>query len=152
MDEWDESPRDMNFLYDAWLNRKPRKQLPPSSFPQDRVRVATNSLDATLNVDPHYTDNRYQHMQTVYGREHKGLKYDYSDRLRQWDYQKDESAHAAAKASGAKPRTARYYNAYLSAYFGQPTEVKHILAGWNVSTGYSYQLFGYRDLPQGPVE
>lgn len=106
---------------------------------------STNDPDKILNTTPHYTDERFRHAQTVYGREEERLAYDYSDRLWQWDSEKAEQAAKTANASGAKLKTARWYQTYLSAYFDKAVEVRHILAGWNRVTGYSYAVFGYRD-------
>jgi hypothetical protein len=106
--------------------------------------TAPTSMDAPLHDNPHYTDERYRHPQTIFGTKEDGLVYNYSDRIVQWDYAKAEQASKAATASGAAHHTARWYQAYLSAYYDQTIELKHILAGWNWATGYAYQVFGYR--------
>ena len=111
----------------------------------------TYDKDMPLNTNPHYTDRRFNTAQTVFGkpsksdRGHKDLSYDYSDRLWQWDYDKAKRAAEIANETDATPKSARWYEAYLSAYFDKPIEIVHILAGVNVSNGYAYAVFGYRD-------
>lgn len=108
------------------------------------------SVPVTFNKNtplmmPHYTDERFkQGALTLFGREEKGLHYNYSDRLWQWDYDKAEQSGKVATASGAPHNSAAWYEAYLSAYFDTPVEVRHILGGVNASNGYAYFVFGYR--------
>jgi hypothetical protein len=107
----------------------------------------TFDIDEKLETYPHYTDRRFDKEQTVFGKgsyDDPDLRYDYSDRLRQWDSGKANAALKVAEASGAKEQTARFYHAYLEAYFGKSLELKHIIAGVNKSDGYPYQVFGYK--------
>lgn len=108
--------------------------------------VFPNTFDKNkpLHTSPHYSDNRFNEPQTVFGKEEKGIGYDYSDRLWQWDYEKSEQAVETAEKSGFPRHSCNWYEAYLSAYFGKKVEIKHILAGVNVSNGYPYAVFGYR--------
>ncbi len=106
---------------------------------------ATFDKDKPLETMPHYTDNRFRKEQTVFGKECEGIGYDYSDRLWQWDYKKAEEAVEKANKSGAISKSCRWYEAYLSAYFGKPIEIKHIIAGVNRSNGYPYCIFGYKE-------
>lgn len=118
---------------------------PRSTFPNDGAFMdATDDPDARLNTNPHYTDERFRHAQTIYGRQVEGLHYDYSDRLWQWDYAKAEEAVKAANASGAPSGSARWLSAYLTAFHGKPAEVLHVMAGWDWATGYAYAIYGYR--------
>ena len=124
-----------------------------------RTAVATTyRKDVALNTNPHYTDERFNTAQTVFDKPsksdygHKDLSYDYSDRLYQWDYEKAKHASEVASATDAKLRSARWYEAYLSAYFDRPIEIIHILAGVNVSNGYAYAVFGYRDATEGRAD
>jgi hypothetical protein len=98
-----------------------------------------------LNTTPHYTDDRFNKPQTVYGQEDKNIiDYVYSDRIWQWDYKKAEQATEIANNSGAVLKSARWYEVYLSAFFDRRVEVLHIMAGVNVSNGYPYAVFGYK--------
>jgi hypothetical protein len=105
---------------------------------------AEQKKDVPLYTMPHYTDKRFDKPQTVFGKEEDGLHYDYSDRLWQWDYDKAKLAAAKAENSGAVNKSAAWYEAYLSAYFEKPVELKHVLAGVNLSNGYTYAIFGYK--------
>lgn len=98
-----------------------------------------------LQTTPHYTDSRFKEEQTIFGEKCEGIGYDYSDRLWQWDYNKAKQASIQANASEATPKSCRWYEAYLSAYFDKPIEIKHIVAGVNRSNGYPYCVFGYKD-------
>lgn len=102
------------------------------------------SRNVQLETNPHYTDDRFSEPQTVFGAEVKGLSYDYSDRLWQWDSKKAEAATEIAKQSGHVIRSANWYQVYLSAYFGYEVELVHVVAGVNRSNGYPYAVFGYR--------
>lgn len=106
-------------------------------------RPAIRDLDMPLETCPHYTDARFDKEQTVYGAAEKGLNYEYDDRIVQWDYEKHKIAAKAATESGAKARTARWYNFYLSVFYGFDVEVRHIEAGVNRSNGYPYCVFGF---------
>lgn len=108
---------------------------------------STSDKNAPLHDSPHYSDERFSRGQTytIFGAKAKDLMYTYSDRFDQWDYKKSDEARESASASGAGPRTCRWYEAYLTAYRGKPTAIVHIIAGVNVSSGYPYLCFGYKD-------
>jgi hypothetical protein len=127
--------------YGIWHMRRRKKK----TIDGDEVIYGTTDMDAVLYVDPHYTNEQFRHAQTIFGSREDGLFYEYSDRLWQRDYEKAEKAIDTATASGAKFRTARWYQVYLSAYCGKKIILKHMLAGWNWSTGYAYQVFGYHE-------
>lgn len=109
----------------------------------------TTDRNKPLETSPHYSDERFRDPQTVFGKPgprtgHPGLTYDYSDRLWEWDYRKAEEAAKAAEASGAPKKSARYYDAFLTAYHGKPCHVEHVIAGVVASNGHPYAVFGYR--------
>lgn len=110
------------------------------------VSSAGSNLDSHIpNFSPHYTDKRFQHAQLIWGRDDaKDIHWNYSDRLSQWDYRKNQESWDKAKADGFKPGTARFYQAYLSNYEGKPIELVGIMSGYNWGNGFPYQVFGYR--------
>lgn len=108
------------------------------------------------HLNPHYTNEYFKRAQTVYLAqgytlkvgitEHvEGAGYDYSDRLRQWDYGKADAAWKAARERfNDDMRTAEAHEFYLRLYFDAPNlALVHILAGYNLSTGHPYQVYGY---------
>ena len=95
------------------------------------IQTTFDKDEVLHNTDPHYTDERFGHAQVIFGRDAKGLEYVYSDRLYEWDYHKAERAVQVANASEAKPRTCRWYEIYLSAYFEKPIKIGCII--WQVS-------------------
>jgi hypothetical protein len=80
------------------------RQSPATGFP------TTSNKNAQLHTDPHYTDRRFKQAQTIFGerdsagRGHAHLTYVYSDRLRQWDYDKHESAWEKRETAMVSPR------------------------------------------------
>ncbi len=113
---------------------------------QPYVYPAQTSRTVELETAPHYSDSRFDKEQTVFGKAVPGLIYEYSDRLWQWDYDKSKEAFAEADKSGKTKNSANYYDVYLSHYFGKKIRVEHIMAGVNVSNGYPYAVFGYREV------
>ncbi len=105
---------------------------------------------------PHYSDMRFRKERTVYLKTGYGLvrglrvdlvkdaSYEYSDRLAERDFTRHKSAWEHAMANDLPDRSAHLYEAYLTAYFGEPVELLHVLVGVNVSNGYPYYIFGYR--------
>jgi hypothetical protein len=84
----------------------------------------------------------------LWGERQGGCSAVYSDRLAQWD---------AAKASAARDAVANYgarygywgkegTSKYLSAYFGRPIEAVAVAEGCNVSNGFPYWVFWFRDV------
>jgi len=112
---------------------------------QEYKHPTTFNMDEILHDDPHYSDYRFKKDQTIFGVEEDGLEYDYSDRFWQWNWSKVEESSKYATTKFNR-RTANWYQEYLSFFFDKPVELKHIIAGVNVSTGYSYLIFGYRFL------
>jgi len=108
--------------------------------------VGSLDYDRVLDAHTHYTSPDARHARTIFGGHADDLEYNYSDRLRQWDHEKSDAAFEHA-ATVATPKTARFYQAMLAYYHGQPVELRHIMAGCNLSTGFDYLVFGYRLLP-----
>lgn len=115
------------------------------------LSMTTLNKNARLNTSPHYTDERFDKEQTVYGQlaesphGHKHLEYVYSDRLWQWDYGKAKLSLEVANESEENPTSCKWYEVYLSAYLDKEIEIDHILAGVNRSSGYPYCVLGYKD-------
>lgn len=111
-----------------------------------RESTAVN-LDIALETTPHYTNPRFQEERTVYGAAEHGLFYNYSDRLED-NRDKHNQAKEAANKSGATLKSARWYQAYLSVYYGYEVDLKHIVVGINKSNGWYYQVFGTAQRPE----
>ena len=107
------------------------------------VKRSMTETISSWNPHPSY-DHRFKDPQTIWGAEEDGLRYDYSDRLQQYDYDKERAAAKKATEEGHEPRTAAWVEVYLSEIYGEPVKIRHIASGFNVSNGYSYQIFGTR--------
>ena len=94
------------------------------------------------NWMPHYTNSHFKHARTIWGEEKKGIGYNYSDRLVEWDYEASKKAVEIANKK-AKQQTAKWAQEYLSAYHGKKVKLYHIMAGHNWSNGYPYRVYGY---------
>jgi len=127
---------------DKWYEYDNRGMIILSS--NSKNRYSTNSRTTPLHTQPHYTEDDFKHAQTVFGQDVKGLGWDYDDRIREWDYNKANMAWEKAKESGHTMRSANFYEDYLSEYFGKPVDLICIKAGFNVSNGYPYCVFGYK--------
>ena len=103
--------------------------------------VAT-SADQTLAY-PHYSDATWRSAQLIYGHRCKTAECNSSDRLWEWDYTAADRASEACKAAGLRERTARWIEAWLSAYHGKQVTLRYILGGSNLATGYEYYVYGY---------
>lgn len=113
-------------------------------------RVVHNRMPTVLDMDvplddfTHYSRPDARDCRTIFGRKDDSLSYVYDDRLQMWDYTKDQDAKVYA-ATVAKKSTARYYQEFLQHYYGKPVELKHIMAGCNVSNGFGYLVFGFKE-------
>lgn len=103
------------------------------------------------NLWPHYSNEQFKHPQTTYlaygkrlGKNGyvKGAKYSYSDRIREWGYDKADKAWETAKKSSFEPYSAAFHEIYLKAYWGKDLELVHILSSFNWATGYPYVIYG----------
>ncbi len=144
-DSYEDSVYDLNYkeLYSkSWL-RFPGEM--KKTF--DSGVLGTRNKNERLHDNPHYTEEEFKHPQTIFGSKSQCLHYVYSDRIWQADYKKSQQAAAKANASGADLHTCRWYEVYLSEFFGKKIVIDHIMAGCNLSSGISYLVFGYRELP-----
>lgn len=101
-----------------------------------------NSKEAPLPF-VHYTSEWFKTARTVYGTERLGLEYNYSDRLCESNIDAHRKAVEAANVSHAPKGSCLWWEEYLSSYWGHSTKIHHILAGFNLLSGYSYLVFGY---------
>lgn len=102
--------------------------------------IAPSHLDAVLPY-PHYTNDYWNTARLIWGIEQKCKAVNYSDRLWQWDYKAADQATGACKS--IQPNTARWTQAWLSAYHGKPVTLRYVMAGCNLATGYAYYVYGY---------
>ncbi len=112
------------------------------------------------NWNPHYSNSYWNNAHTIFllpgyktaGHYEmvEGLEYAYSDRLREW-YTSDQYEAAWAGAKELHPtRTAAFIQEYMRRLMDKPTiELVHILAGVNLSNGYSYHVYGYKLASKG---
>lgn len=118
-------------------------------FDRPYVFPAETRRDKALYTNPHWTDERFTKQdQIVFGTDNvtPHTKIDYADRLRQWDYAKSEAAYEVANTSGKVKKSAQWYEAYLSAYFGKPMHLDGLVVGINRSDGYATQCFYYHEV------
>src|SRR5689334_7504705 len=102
----------------------------------------TNDLDTTLAY-PHYSDERWREAHLIFGAKQKTNNSAYSDRLWEWNYEAAQRASETCKAQGLKPNTARWAEAWLSAYHNKPVALRYIYAQVNWSNGYPVYFYGY---------
>lgn len=83
----------------------------------------------------------------LWGEREDGCEAVYSDRLAQWDGAK--AVEAGKTVAGLNCRYGYWgpegTSKYLSAYFGKPVEAVAVAEGCNVSSGYPYWIFWFRD-------
>lgn len=122
------------------------------------IRSRTQEIPHYMR-DPHYTDERFTRssngrtiylapglvMVEHYGTETvEGAHYNYSDRISQWyGHDKVQRAWHEARERVGNTVTAKLYETWLQHVYEDPTtSLQHIIAGVNVSNGYSYRVFG----------
>lgn len=105
---------------------------------RESTRVSQDK-DAQLPY-PHYTDERWNKAQLVFGSECKTQECSYSDRLYEWDYKAADKADDACKGMD---RTVARIEKWLEVYHGKPVNVRCVYAGVNRSSGYPYYVYGY---------
>lgn len=121
----------------------------------------TSKNQRIANLQPHYTNDLHKTAQTVfllagytlkdgYGPHVEGADYAYSDRIFQWNWDKAEATWKQAREAFPDAMdTAACREAWLRLYWDKPRlELVHIMAGFNLSNGYPYQVYGYIQEPK----
>lgn len=141
------------------MNKKIRRQLEEWEMMFERdgfatlkrvlIPVQSNPTATIKDLRPHYTNEAFKSPQTVYlaagykltPEYVKGAFYNYSDRL---PYEGREEAWKVANAQHSDHNCAAWAETYLRALLNKPNlKLVHILAGFNVSNGFDYQVYGY---------
>lgn len=105
----------------------------------------TTNKDAVLAFS-HYSDPAYDgDGQIIFGGEVKGMRYEYDDRLCQWDRGKHDAAWEAAAEEHGKANTARRIESYLRHYYDDPgLELLAIRTGTRPFDGYPWYAYGFK--------
>lgn len=100
--------------------------------------------DYIPNLHPHYTNERFKNAQLVWGSE-DAKTWDYSDRIIEWYGTKTcHEAWEQAEREGFKRDTAGFIQRYLQIVYGNDNlRLIGIMAGFNWSNGYPYNVYGY---------
>lgn len=106
-------------------------------------QMEITNKDAIIRTFMHYSDHDAHKEVTVFGSRNDWLRYNYSDRLSQWDCDKWRAGLDIAKSQGLSPQTARYYEVALSHFHDSPCDLQHIILGCNRSNGFHYLIFGF---------
>lgn len=103
------------------------------------------------NLTPHYTDDHFRDAQTVWiekgysvnrSQTVKGASYNYSDRIWEWNWNKADTVRKSIEHLDR--RSPAYIQEFLRRYFDNPAiRLVHVMAGFNVSNGSSYNVYGY---------
>lgn len=103
----------------------------------------TMNKDAIL-AHSHYSDPHYDgEGAVIFGREQKGIRYEYADRLAQWDSEKHYEAWEKVIEAGIG-RTAHGIEVYLQNYYDDPNlELVSIRTGTRPFDGYPWFLYGF---------
>ncbi len=110
----------------------------------------TNDPDAQLCY-PHYSDNAFRPGgagTVIYGAAPKPgtARGEYADRMREWDYQRADTAWAAAIAECGETRTARRIESYIRHYYGRPVRLLCIIAGTRPDNWYSWFFYQWEEV------
>ena len=90
----------------------------------------------------HYSERTYKIERTVFGKAHKGLFYNYSDRLLGDGW---SAGVVSAKSLGLVPQSAAFFEEVLRVFHGAAQlDLQHVILGCNPSNGHSYLIFGYK--------
>lgn len=136
--------------------------------PPDEQYGTTMDRKAVLHTDPHYTDQRFNNVQTIFGRcpeDATGLMSNFSDRLQyrdggeDWEraqialdgYAKAKSEETGMEEEDVK-RTAEAIEFMLSVFWKRPVDLVQLMAGCNKANGHSYLVYRYRWREEEPEE
>jgi hypothetical protein len=114
-----------------------------------RVEVATKLTDRMEY--PFYSDERFADAPIVYqsAKCPKVVRWEYSDRLQQWDYTKDKNARKQASLlSDNASNDPLWHKTYLEAYYPGAT-LWAIRAGYDLSSGHPYWVYGFTQAEKG---
>lgn len=95
---------------------------------------------------PHYSDETFAASggAIIFGQERKGLRWEYDDRLRQWEPEKHANAWALVVNQCGIKRTAARIEKYLQAYYDdEKLELVAIIAGARRDNGYAWYAYGF---------
>lgn len=128
--------------------------------------VISDKTQSIPYLRPHYTNSAFSiGMKTVflasgyklkrdnYGYDKvvcKGIEYNYSDRIWQWDWEKARQAQEQTRELYERNDSGEAIEHFLRLYFDDnELELVHIMSGVNRSSGYDYQVYGYvKSIPE----
>lgn len=90
-----------------------------------------------------YSSQRFKRESVIFGKDVPKLSWQYSDRLREFDYDKHDKAMTAASENN-ESNTAAWWEAYLSFYFDADVEIVCIMGVADKSSGHPIHALGYR--------
>ena len=92
----------------------------------------------------HYSNSYWNTARTLWGAKEKGILYEYSDLIWQWDHNKAEQSSKTATEKLGQGFTPEWIQLFLTLYHEKPIELRHVMGGVNLSNGYNYYVYGYR--------
>lgn len=109
-----------------------------------RVPSGTDWVDPSRHISKYESPYGYSDFY-IWRDNLDGSGTDYSDRLMQGDYEKWEAAREAVPKKRIAEFTRKDASKFLSAYFGRAIKATGLIEGCNVSNGYPYWVFYYKD-------
>lgn len=111
--------------------------------PKPRVPQGINNTRIP-NFNPSYTNDYFKTARLIWGNE-KVSFWNYSDRIIEWFGKKARIAWAQAIDDGFPTQSSAHVQRYLQiVHEDDELELIGIMAGHNLSSGYPYQVFGYK--------
>jgi len=108
-------------------------------FPDQVIKVIS---DRSSLPSPHYSDKNYKNVQLMYLAPDANLQsvhWDYSDRFRLWDSDKESRANKAACKHHFP--SVPYFEVFIQSWYGDRV-LKAVAGGVNHSSGYEYFVLG----------